>query len=48
MQGTKTPRRPAVRRANLSMSLRVTIDGVGCQMQVEWIVNRVDPARRVI
>ena len=28
--------------------LSVTIDGVGCRMQVEWIVNGVDPASRVI
>ena len=28
--------------------LNVTIDGVGCRMQVEWIVNGVDPANRVL
>ena len=28
--------------------LSVTIDGGGCQMQVEWIVNVVDSASRVI
>jgi len=28
--------------------LSVTVDGVGCRMQVEWIVNSVDPASRVL
>ena len=28
--------------------LSVTVDGVGGRMQVEWIVNGVDPASRVL
>ncbi len=28
--------------------LSVTIDGVGCRMQVEWIVHGVDPASQVL
>lgn len=28
--------------------LSVTVDGVGCRMQVEWIVSGVDPANRVL
>ena len=28
--------------------LSVTVDGVGCRMQVEWIVDGVDPASRVL
>ena len=28
--------------------LSVTIEGVGCRIQVEWIVNGVDPASQVL
>lgn len=28
--------------------LNVSIEGVGCRMQVEWIVNGVDPASQVL
>jgi len=28
--------------------LSVTIDGVGCRMQVEWIVHGADPASQVL
>jgi hypothetical protein len=33
---------------DLQHVLSVTIDGVGARMQVEWIVNGVDPASRVL
>jgi len=33
---------------DLQHVLSVTIDGVGGRMQVEWIVNGVDPASRVL
>ena len=37
--------RPAGDREHV---LSVTIDGVGCRMQVEWIVHGVDPASQVL